>query len=281
MSTLKALKFGSLIVGYLMSAVKIKFGKHSTSEKLKKYCENASHYSELGLKCLNINIKVTGYNRLIDSKKNFLIVSNHMSYLDVLIMSAIQPSVFVTSVDMGEKFFLGTMAEFAGSIFIERRHRGQVEQDLNVMATTLRAGHNVVIYPEGTSTDGVRVLPFKKSLLMSAQAAGVQILPAMLRYQTIDSQPFQRANHKKVCWYGRMSFLPHLLNLLKLQEVSVELAFLEPIDVDQNSSRDELAARSHHAIEKAYLGAEAPIFSSREFLELLQAPRDLFPSIAE
>ncbi len=192
------------------------------------------------------------------NKQNFLIVSNHMSYLDILIMASVQPSVFVTSVDMGEVFFLGSMAEMAGSVFVERRHRERVESDRAAISDALKHGHNVALYPEGTTSDGSQVLPFKKSLLMAAVDARVDILPVALKYKSINGEPFRPGNHGKICWYGSMGFLPHLVSMLSLKSIHAELQFLPPIEVRADSTRDELAVRAHHAVATAYRGESRP-----------------------
>lgn len=222
------------------------------SDRLTDLCENASKYARRGLKTINLDVKVSGFDLEKMNRQNFLIVSNHMSYIDMLVMSSIQPCLFVTSVDMGEIPFLGTMAELGGSIFVERRNRDRVEQDRKAIAVALQEGHNVALYPEGTSTDGSKILPFKKSLLMAAVDAHTDILPVALRYTEIDGIPFCPSNCDKVCWYGDMDFLSHILNLVKLQSIRAELIFLEPIRVRTDSTRDELAARSHTAIAAAY-----------------------------
>lgn len=220
--------------------------------RLKFYTKTVSLKSRLTLKKLNFEVNVKGLNQQRMDAQNFLLVCNHMSYLDVLVMSSIVPSVFVTSVDMGESGFLGTLAELGGSIFVERRNRSQVERDLNNMTEVLKSGFNIVIYPEGTSTNGDTILPFKKSLLMSAVFAGKDILPVCIKYREINGKVFSPANRDHVCWYGDMDFMPHILNLFKTKKVVVDLEFLEPIQTNPDSTRDELASKAYEAITTAY-----------------------------
>jgi 1-acyl-sn-glycerol-3-phosphate acyltransferase len=235
-------------------------------------CKNSSKHSQRGLRTLNVDVKITGFNLQRMNSQNFLIVSNHMSYLDMLVMSSIKPSLFVTSVDMGEVPVLGTLAELGGSIFVERRNRDRVEQDRAAIADALKDGHDVVIYPEGTSSDGSRVLPFKKSLLMAAVDAHTDILPVALRYVEIDGEPFRRSNHDKLCWYGKMGFLPHMRGLTTLKNVRAELHFLEPIAVRPDSTRDELAEKSYAAVAAAYMGQiTLPVSQNETVLPTLQS----------
>lgn len=225
--------------------------------RLRFFTENVSKWAKRAIAAMNFEIEVIGLDPKLMAEKNFLLVGNHMSYIDILVTSSVLPSVFVTSVDMGETPLLGPLAEMGGSIFVERRHRGKIENDMGVMAQTLRDGFNVMIYPEGTSTNGQQILPFKKSLLMSAVQAGKDILPVCLKYVEIDGEPFGPANADKVCWYGDMTFAPHFLGVMGVKKAKVQLHFLEPIQVTPESTRHELADKTYAAISAAYFGRPA------------------------
>ena len=178
-----------LIAAYMAQASLGKVLIRDPHDRLRFFIENISRWGSRALDILNFQIEVVGLEKLDLKNRNYLFVSNHMSYLDVLIFSAKVPSVFVTSVDMGQVFFLGTLAEMGGSIFVERRSRHRVDQDLSNMTNTLRNGFNIVIYPEGTSTDGQKLLPFKKSLLMSAVDSEREIVPVALKYMSVEPMP--------------------------------------------------------------------------------------------
>lgn len=242
----------ALMAGYAGRATMGKFKYRDPKTRLEFFTQNVAHYTRRALKLFNFEIELIGYDPRLMREKNYLVVSNHMSYIDILVLSSIQPCVFVTSVDLGEQFFLGPMAEMGGSIFVERRHRGQINRDINVMTETLKAGHNVVIYPEGTSSNGERVLPFKKSLLMSAVQAGVDILPLTLKYVEIDGEPFCEKNRDRICWYGDMPFFPHFLSLMKTRSVRAQLHFHEPLRVTKETTRYELADACYKLISRTY-----------------------------
>jgi 1-acyl-sn-glycerol-3-phosphate acyltransferase len=252
MDVMKTLKVASWMGLYLAEASAIAWRERDENHRLSTLAANVSRYSRRGLRSLNIDVQVNGLTAEKLARKNYLMVSNHMSYLDILIMAAVRPSLFVTSVDMGEKFFIGKMIEMAGCIQVERRNRERVELDKSSIVRALKAGHNVVLYPEGTSTDGSQILPFKKSLLPAAAEAGVDILPVVLKYRDVNGEEFGPANRDKLCWYGSMSFLPHLLGVTSLKSVTAEIRFLDPVKVMQDSTRDELAAKSFSAISTAY-----------------------------
>ncbi len=114
----------------------------------------------------------------------------------------------------------------------------------------------MLIYPEGTSTNGLQILPFKKSLLMSAVEAGVDILPVVLRYSEIDGRPFGPDNCDQVTWHGDMGFGPHMFNLLKRKSVKVRLEFLMPYIVTPQSTRQEIAEEAYNLIHESYFRRE-------------------------
>ncbi len=242
----------TLIGGYAARGVIAKNIIRNSNTRLKYYTKNVSRRSKQALGRLNFEVKVKGFDADKMAKNNYLIVSNHMSYLDILVISSILPSVFVTSNDLKESGFLGTLAELGGSIFIERRNRSQIEKDLEQMTKTLKEGFNIVIYPEGTSSNGDAVLPFKKSLLMSAVFAGKDIIPVCLKYREINGKPFSLENRDHVCWYGDMTFIPHFLQLLKTKKVVAEIEFLEVVKTTPDSTRDELASKCYEQISAAY-----------------------------
>ena len=245
-------RVGALMAAY---AAEASFGKlriRGHDKQLRFFTENVGKWCRRCLKAMNVKVVPVGYDPAMFENKNYLLVGNHLSYVDILVLSSVQPSVFVTSVDMGETKFLGPMAELGGSIFVERRSRAHINRDLGVMADTLRAGHNVVIFPEGTSTDGERVHPFKKSLLMSAVAAKKDVLPIVIKYVEIDGKPFSLENRDKICWYGDMGFGPHFMGILKTKSLTAEIHFLEPIHVTESTTRHELAEKAFNQISSVY-----------------------------
>ena len=183
-----------------------------------------------------------------------LYVSNHLSYLDMMVLAALKPSVFVTSVDMGQVFFLGTMAEIGGSLFIERRHRERVGHDVRQLEEALREGYDVTLFPEGTSGNGDTVLPFKRSLLASAMNTGSPVVPVTIKYFEIEGRPFDFSNRDVVCWYGRKAFLPHFLTLLSASSVRVKVTYDQPINYAPETTKLEVCDELHRVITREYAG---------------------------
>lgn len=220
--------------------------------RLQYFNRTVSTYTKKVLQTINCEISTPGFDPSLFEDENFLIISNHLSYLDILITSSVLPSCFVTSVDLGESKFLGTICELGGALFVERRHRGMIEQDTRNLAETLKDGFNLVLYPEGTSMNGEKVMPFKKSLLMSAVQAQKNILPICIKYLEIDGEPLSVENRDRVCWYGDLPFGGHAASLMKTKSLKVELQFLDVIKVTPESTRHELAEKAQAAITQAY-----------------------------
>jgi len=246
------LSLTALVAAYAGKASLGRFRLRDHNKRLCFYTKNVSTYCKKALEQFNVQVEVIGFQPELMREKNFLLVGNHLSYLDIMVLASVQPCVFVTSVDLGETAFLGQMAEMGGSLFVERRHRGTIGRDVGVMADTLRAGHNVVIYPEGTSSNGEKVLPFKRSLLASAMDAEVDVLPVVIKYTEIDGEPFAIKNRDRVCWYGDMGFVPHSLGLLAGIKIKAELHFLGPIKVTKDTDRHQLADLCHKVISDVY-----------------------------
>lgn len=170
-----------------------------------------------------LGIKTSHNFKNLDRSKNYFIVSNHLSYIDILVISSIIPTSFVTSVEMKNTPFLGQIIQLAGCLFVERRNKSNIKSEISDIENALLNGLNVTVFPEATSTNGERVINFKRSLFLCAMNTKVEILPLTINYKQIDSQPINTQNRDKVCWYGNMEFAPHLWSLCQLKSVHVEL----------------------------------------------------------
>ncbi|MCB0413292.1 MAG: 1-acyl-sn-glycerol-3-phosphate acyltransferase [Bdellovibrionales bacterium] len=176
-----------------------------------------------------------------DRQQSYLIISNHLSYLDVMILSALCPTRFVTSVEMGTAPGLGVLTNVGGCLFVERRNRNNLPKEIEQIAENLKKGINVVVFPEATSTNGEAVKQFKRPLFRASSLGGVPIQPVCLNYKSINGEALKQSNRDMVFWYGDMDFLPHLWNLLSLRRIEVEVSFLPVLpsteDVHQLSTK--------------------------------------------
>jgi 1-acyl-sn-glycerol-3-phosphate acyltransferase len=149
-----------------------------------------------------------------------LLVSNHLSYLDIMVYSAITPCVFVSKKEVKSWPVFGALATRAGTVYIDRERTADAHRVRNEVADALRAGMLVVVYPEGTSSDGKSVLPFKPALFQSAVEAEVDITPAHIHYALEDGDPGQ-----DIAYWGEMTFFPHLLKLLGKRSIGARVTF--------------------------------------------------------
>ena len=247
-----AFRFASALLGYFgKTALKARLIKNNWAKR-RFLVEQVHLDTQALLRNLNFEVKVVGAEH-IDENENYLMVGNHMSYMDPFVLASAHPTLFVTSVDMRETPVLGQICQMAGCIFVERRNRTTIEKDIGEMTDALKSGLSVTIYPEGRATDGRNVYPFKKSLLMSAVFAEKNILPIMIRYTELDGRPFTFENSDEIAWHGDMAFGPHFMNLMKMKSVKVELHFLPIILVTPESTRQELAEKAHKVIRDAYM----------------------------
>jgi 1-acyl-sn-glycerol-3-phosphate acyltransferase len=172
--------------------------------------------------------------------------------VDVLVLSALLPSVFITSLELKNTPLLGLLAGFGGSLFVDRRRPAGLKQEVEEIARVLKQGFSVVLFPEGTTSNGDRVQPFKRSLFDSAVLAGVDILPVCIRYQSINGQPVSPANRDGLFYYGGIAFTRHFPRFLALTSVVADPVPLKAIRPAEHSSRKELAAAAHELISTAY-----------------------------
>ncbi|ADD69719.1 phospholipid/glycerol acyltransferase [Denitrovibrio acetiphilus DSM 12809] len=241
-----------LFMVFIAGALILRFYAVSDVNKRRVGAWFVTKMSRLGLKVFGINITSLGDEFLEPAGR--IIISNHMSYLDIIIYASIRPSVFVSSVEIQQTPFLGFLAKLGGTFFVERRNPKLVKLEVGNMAELVKEGFNVVLFPEGTSTDGSQILPFRSSLLAAASAAKVDVVPACIRYDEIDSFPFSSENCDKVCWYGDMSFAPHLWNFLKVTEVKTKITFFAPMD-SSKSDRKQITQVAHQLISQEYFSA--------------------------
>lgn len=216
----------------------------------KKLLPWISAYCRLGIRIMNFQIQTTGHTELLTSGP-YLVASNHMSYLDILILSSKMPGCFVTSQEIREVPFLGHLCMLAGCLFVERRNKENIHKEIHELTEALEKGLNVIFFPEATSTNGEQILRFRKPLFQAAINSSQKVLPVCLNYVSIDQVPVSTSSRDSLCWYGDMSFAPHLWNLMRAHEVLVEIQVLDLIS-SLNESPQALAELSQQRVEGVF-----------------------------
>jgi 1-acyl-sn-glycerol-3-phosphate acyltransferase len=149
-----------------------------------------------------------------------LLVANHLGYLDILVLSALHPCVFVSKQEVRSWPLFGLMAKLSGTVFVDRSRTSAAHTANQEMSQALSQDAVVVLFPEGTSSDGSKVLPFRPALFDAATKAGASVVSAHISYDVADGS----AAHD-ICYWGAMSFFPHLLRLLSRHQIRARVRF--------------------------------------------------------
>jgi 1-acyl-sn-glycerol-3-phosphate acyltransferase len=158
-----------------------------------------------------------------------LYLANHISYLDILLLGQQLDVTFVAKSEVRDWPLFGTLAELGGTLFVSRRAASTRDEAAQIRSR-LAAGGRVILFPEGTSSDGTDVLPFKSALLGLAQdIPGLRIQPVTIAYP----HPSRAGVDLRPAWYGDMSLLPHLWQLLQWRRGQAHLRFHPPLRLDQ------------------------------------------------
>jgi 1-acyl-sn-glycerol-3-phosphate acyltransferase len=149
-----------------------------------------------------------------------LLISNHLSYLDILVLSSLTPAVFVSKHDVKYWPVFGQFAVLGGTVFVDRARRFQVGQVNHEITAALKEGALVVLFPEGTSSNGQTLLPFKSPLLEPATDPAWPLAIGWIHYEIYDGDAGE-----EVCYWGNHTFFPHMLNLLSKRDIRVTVRF--------------------------------------------------------
>jgi 1-acyl-sn-glycerol-3-phosphate acyltransferase len=249
--TLKFILFLSLMVVYIIHSFVLSLIYRDIWIFRSKIIYVMSGYCKLALKLAGVRVIHSGDYE--PSKMNFL-VSNHMSYLDILIIASRFPSTFVTSVEISEIPVLGLMTKLGGCLYVERRNKTNLSNEIKELTMALQKNIPVAIFPEATSTNAETVLRFKKPLFQASVDAEVLVSPLCINYLKIDNEVFSEKNRDDVCWYGDMGFLPHLWNLMGKKKILVDLRSFYNIPAMPPVL---LAEESHRLIQSNFIGVNS------------------------
>ncbi len=200
------------------------------------------------LKVLDIKVKT---NRKFHDSETYLIVSNHLSYLDALVISSVFPTSFVTSLEVKATSFLGHLTMLAGCLYVNRKDKSKIDIEIQGLRNALKNNISVTFFPEATSTDGSNVIRFRKPLFEASISSGRSILPLTINYVEVSHEKITTSNRDYLFWYGEMTFFPHFMNLLNQSNITVELEIHDPF-LPEIFPVFELADRAHKVISNSY-----------------------------
>jgi 1-acyl-sn-glycerol-3-phosphate acyltransferase len=203
------------------------------------------------LRSLDIEYRVDG-----QPATRGLVVCNHLSYIDILVLSAVMPCFFVAKIEIGGWPFFGKAARCGGTIFVDRSSLASAQSVAEQMTERLKLPIPVpvLLFPEGTSTDGSEVIRFHSRLIDPATSLGVPITTAAVRYAVGDGTP-----ERELCWYGDETFVNHLWKVLGVGGFEADLRFGEPrVYTDRrraaDETREEITAMRDEAREAVFSG---------------------------
>jgi len=190
-----------------------------------------------------------------------LFVANHSSYIDIEVFSSLIPVSFIAKSEVATWPFFGTLARLQRTVFVDRRPRSTAGQRDDI-AGRLAAGDNLMLFPEGTSDDGNRTLPFYSALFSVAErrlADGrpLTVQPVSIAYTELNGFPIGRSLRPLLAWYGDMDLAPHLWHFAGLGRVKVVVEFHPPVSIDAFASRKSLADHCRQAIARGMAEAIA------------------------
>jgi 1-acyl-sn-glycerol-3-phosphate acyltransferase len=200
---------------------------------------------------LNIKVTIAGDEGQLE-RGGYVIIANHVSYVDGIVLGSIFPIVFVSKREVKKWPIVGQWNVLCGTIFINRQRKKEVGALVREMTRKLRQEANILLFPEGTSTNGEKMLPFQTVPLAAPLRSRSIIVPVNLAYKTIDEQPVTAVNRDFVYWYGDMDFVTHFWDLLGRRGVEVLVTLQPKIEcfryADNSAGRKKLAEDCYNRV---------------------------------
>ncbi len=189
------------------------------------------------------------------TERPLLLVANHQSWADIVALGAVMPLSFIAKSEVAGWPIFGLLAKLQRTTFVEREARGRTGQQADAIGERLNAGDAMVLFAEGTTSDGNRVLPFKTALFGAAQASlrrsqaeAVWVQPVCVAYTKVNGMPMGHYGRPLAAWPGDVELMPHLLAFLREGAVDAEIRFGEPIRFDAASDRKAVARRCESVV---------------------------------
>lgn len=213
-------------------------------------------FHRLFLRMFGLRIEVRG--KLAEGAP-VLVLANHVSWLDIPVLGSLAPLSFVAKSEVAGWPVVGLFAKLQRTVFIERARKTHTAEVNEAVGRRLAGGDVIVLFPEGTSSDGNRVLPFRSSLVGAARAAlaepslgRIHLQPLAITYTRRNGLPLTRRDRPAVAWYGDMDLAPHLAGFLSGGPFDARVTFGEPIAFDAASDRKRATAAAEAAVRRAF-----------------------------
>lgn len=205
--------------------------------------------------CRILGIRVEPLGDLNIDQQGF-IVSNHISYTDIMVLAGLMPAVFLSKQDVRRWPLVGLLSILAGTVFIDRSAKSGIPAAIKGMTKKMNARVNAVVFPEGTTSDSSDVMPFKSSFFELPLLMNSPVIPVSISYDA----PRCTGREKPVAWYGKEPFLRHFWRLLSCAEINASVFFNKPILYQSNDNpqaRKDLAAEAYRVVRERYKNLSA------------------------
>jgi lyso-ornithine lipid O-acyltransferase len=217
----------------------------------------ASNYYRVLCALLRIRVRVNGAPM---HDHAVLYVSNHVSWADIVVIGSLAPVAFVAKREVASWPLVGITAKMQRTVFVDRTRRHQAAGAVADIVKRLKDGLSVVLFAEGTSSDGNRVLPFRSALLgaveeASAHAGNILIQPMSISYTGLHGIPMGRQHRPLVAWYGDLDFLPHIKAFIEQGAVDAVVSYGEAVPADAEIDRKAMTRRLESSVRSMLASA--------------------------
>jgi 1-acyl-sn-glycerol-3-phosphate acyltransferase len=208
-------------------------------------------YHRGAARLMGLKIRVVGDP---SSARPTLFVSNHVSWLDIVVFGALLKAAFIAKREVAGWAGFGGLARLSRTVFIDRQRRRTADQR-DIMAARIESGDSLILFAEGTSSDGMRILPFKSAFLVLAEHSPngrpLPVQPVAIAYYRLNGLPVGRRLMPVFAWVGGENLLPHLWNYLSRGTAEVAVVFHPPVTIDRFPSRKEMAVYCRDVIARS------------------------------
>ena len=203
-------------------------------------------FHKILLSILNIKVKLVGQN---NKYRPLVLIGNHTSYIDIMILGSLMPISFVAKSEISRWFLFGFLAKMQNTVFIQRKNL-KTKESINKINKILNSNYAVVLFPEGTTNTGKKILNFKTSLFNLFESNNtIRLQNFTLCYTHVNNMPIDSRSRPQISWYGDMKMLKHLGGLLKLSCINVTLVF-HPVFLTKGLHRKEISSLSMKQVKE-------------------------------
>ncbi len=220
MSFYRTLERGLKLAGmFVVEGTKLALTQPETREERAEWLH---HFCAWAVKSLGIEVSCVGV-----FPERGAVISNHLSYVDIVVFAALRPCVFVSKAEIAGWPVVGWMTTMSGTVYVDRGHGGSALKARDGMQEAIDAGLPVVFFPEGTTTNGSELLKFHSGLLAQAMGDGDPVTAAYLKYSFVEENEPGVSVADDVCYWGDVKMLPHVFKFLGLRGVRAEVRFAD------------------------------------------------------